>query len=68
LERGELNTGFLTGKPDGKKHFEEPSVDGRIILIWSSGSGMERMDWIHLPQDRDGWRALVNEVMNIRVP
>jgi hypothetical protein len=26
------------------------------------------MDWIDMAQERDQWRALVNTVMNIRVP
>jgi hypothetical protein len=26
------------------------------------------MDWIHLAQDINQWRALVNKVMNLRVP
>jgi hypothetical protein len=30
--------------------------------------GWDGMDWIDLSQARDRWRALVNTVMNLRVP
>ena len=60
----------LVGKLGGRKeHLDDRSVDGRIILKrvlknWDE----EDMDWIDLVEDRDRWRALVNAVMNLRVP
>jgi hypothetical protein len=53
-----------------KIHFVDPDIDGMIILRWifrkwDVGGGM---DWIELAQERDRWRALVNAVMNLRVP
>jgi hypothetical protein len=47
---------------------EDPGVDGRIILKWIFEKWDGGMDWIDLAQDRDRWRAVVNAVMNLRVP
>jgi hypothetical protein len=46
----------------------DPRVDGRIILKWIFKEWDGGMDWIELAQDRDWWRALVNAVINLRVP
>jgi hypothetical protein len=32
------------------------------------GIGWDRVGWIHLAEDRDKWRALVNVVMKLHVP
>jgi hypothetical protein len=47
---------------------EDPGVDGRIILKLTCERLDGGMDSINLAQDKDRWRALVNAVMNLRVP
>jgi hypothetical protein len=46
----------------------DPGIDGRIILNWIFKKWDEGMDLIELAQDRDRRRAVVNAVMNLRVP
>jgi hypothetical protein len=47
---------------------EDPGIDGRIILKWLFKTWDGGIGWIELAQDIDRWRALVNAVMNLRVP
>jgi len=57
------------GKPEGKRPLGRPRhtwEDNIKMHLQEVGSG--DMDWIKLAVGRDRWRALVNAVMNLRVP
>jgi len=59
----------LVGKPEGKRPLgkrrrrweDNIKMDLQAVGCWG-------VDWIELAQDRERWRALVNALMNLRVP
>jgi hypothetical protein len=64
-----LQLRLLVGKPEGKRPLRRPrcrwidNIKMDLLEILLGG-----VDWIGLAQDRYRWRALVNVVMNLRVP
>jgi hypothetical protein len=66
-ERGAYN--ILVGRLEGRRPLGRPRrrwEDNIKMYLWEIG--FADVDWIDFAQDRDRWRALVNTVMNLRVP
>jgi hypothetical protein len=60
---------LLVGRPEGKKPLGRPKrrwMDNVRMDLGEVGWG--DVDWIVLAKDRNRWRALVNSVLNLRVP
>jgi hypothetical protein len=60
---------LLVGKPEGKKPLGRPRrrwIENIKMDLLETGLG--GVDWTGLTQDRYRWKALVNSVMNLRVP
>jgi hypothetical protein len=60
---------LLVGKPEGKRPLGRPRcrwIDNIKMDLLEIGVSV--VDWIDLAQDRYRWIALVNPVMNLRVP
>jgi hypothetical protein len=60
---------LLVGKPDGRRPLGRPIrrwVDNIRMDLGEVGWG--DVDWIGLAQDRNRWRAVVNSILNLRVP
>ena len=59
----------LVEKPEGKRPLGRPRSRWEDnIKMDTQEVGCGGMDWIKLAKDRDRWRALVNVVLNVRVP
>jgi hypothetical protein len=59
----------LVGRPEGRRPLGRPRrrwEDNIKMDLREIGFG--DVDWIYWVQDRDRWWALVNTVMNLRVP
>jgi hypothetical protein len=64
--RGAYN--ILIGRSEGRRPLGRPRRRWEDIKMDLRETGFGDVDWINLAQDRDRWRALVNTVMNLRVP
>jgi hypothetical protein len=60
---------ILVRRPEGRRPLGRPRRrwDDNIKMDLRE-IGFGDVDWIHLAQDRDKWWAVVNTVMNLRVP
>jgi hypothetical protein len=69
MEWGKACTGFWLGNLKERDQWEDPGIDGEIILRWSFSKWdvevWTGLSWLRSETD---WQAFLNAVMNLRVP
>jgi hypothetical protein len=68
---GEVRNAYsiFVGKSEGKRPLGKPRRRWEDnIRMYYREIGWEGVDWIHMAQVRDQWRALVNTAMRIQTP
>jgi hypothetical protein len=64
-----VHTGFLLENLKGRDHLEDLGHRWEDSIIMDLREvGRERVDWIHLAQDRNQWWSHMNIVMNLWIP
>jgi hypothetical protein len=63
-----MPVGCWWGSQKERDHWEDQDVDGWTIKMDLREIVWDDVDWIDMAQDRDHSRALVNTVLNLRVP
>jgi hypothetical protein len=64
-----MHIGYWWESQKVRDHWGDQDVGRWTILKWILREiGWDGVDWIDMAHDRDQWRALVNMVLNLRVP
>jgi hypothetical protein len=66
MGRRGMHIGYWWESQKERDHLEDQDVGGWTMDLREIG--WDGVNWIDLAQDKDQWRALVNTVMNFRVP
>jgi hypothetical protein len=63
-----MHIGYWMESQKDRDHWEKQDVGGWTILKCILEIGWDGVNWMDMAQDRNQWRALVNTVLNLRVP